>query len=114
MPKKTIFHEINREIGAKLRLVRQCKQLSQQNVSDDIGVSTTAYSKMENGKTEFSVTRLFQLANYFEIHLPDLLDSRVSVPRCQNEVGKMVDYGQHAVELTAAQNFLNEILNRKK
>lgn len=114
MPKKTILHEFNKEIGEKLRLVRQHRQLSQQNVADDIGVSASAYSKMENGKTEFSVTRLIQLADYYKIHLPDLLDSRVAVPRDLTEIGRMVDYDRQAVELNAARTLLREIFNREK
>ncbi|MBQ7162921.1 MAG: helix-turn-helix transcriptional regulator [Bacteroidales bacterium] len=114
MPKKTISHGINKEIGEKLRLVRQHQQLSQQNVADDIGVSASAYSKMENGKTEFSATRLSQLAAYYKIHLPDLLDARVTVPRDLKEIGKMVDYDRQAIELDAARTMLRELFNQRK
>lgn len=60
--------------GKKIRLLRQSKSLSQENIANDLGISITAYSKIERGVTNVSITRLFQLAGYFGITAPELLD----------------------------------------
>jgi len=112
MPRKTISEGINKEIGEKLRRVRQHQLLSQQNVADDIGVSASAYSKMENGKTDFSATRLSQLATYFKVHLPDFLDPRVNIPRNINEIGQIVDYDKALVERDVARAMLRDLFNK--
>lgn len=60
--------------GKKIRLLRQSNSLSQENIANDLGISITAYSKIERGVTNVSITRLFQLAEYFGITAPELLD----------------------------------------
>ena len=60
--------------GKKIRLLRQSKSLSQENIANDLGISITAYSKIERGITNVSFTRLFQLAIYFGLTVPELFD----------------------------------------
>ena len=50
------------EVAEKIRLTRLTKNLSQQNVADEIGLTVAAYSNIERGITDISITRLFQIA----------------------------------------------------
>jgi len=92
MSSKSINFDLNKIIGAKLLRVRQLAGLSQQNVADDLGFSPTTYSKLENGKIDFTVTRLVQLADYFKIYAADFLDPSLDVPRQLNEVRPISEY----------------------
>jgi transcriptional regulator with XRE-family HTH domain len=106
MSVKKVNSELNKQIGAKLLRVRQRSGLSQQNVSFDLEFSPTTYSKLENGKVDFTVTRLKQFADYFIVNLSDFLDETVETPRLKSEVTFAKDYR----DLESRYNQLKEIL----
>ena len=110
MSRKITNTELSYAIGQKLRQVRMRSQLTQQNVADDVGISATAYSKMENGKTDFSVTRLTQFAQLFKVYLPDFFGENIQVPRYINDSGTVEDYKNKMLEMRAQKELLKEIL----
>lgn len=110
MSRKITNTELSTAIGQKLRQVRMRSQLTQQNVADDVGISATAYSKMENGKTDFSVTRLTQFAALFKVYLPDFFDENIEVPRFINDSRSVEDYKNKILEMKAQKELLKEML----
>ena len=92
MSSKPVNSNLNKKIGEKLLRIRQKAGLSQQNVAFDLEFSPTTYSKLENGKIDFSVTRLVQLADYFKVNAPDFLDSEMELPRLISEVKSISEY----------------------
>ena len=57
----------------KIRQLRLQKELSQENMADMLGLSTTAYGDMERGRTELSFSRLENIAKLLDVSLPALL-----------------------------------------
>lgn len=57
----------------KIRQLRLQKELSQENMADMLGLSTTAYGDMERGRTELSISRLENIARLLDVSLPELL-----------------------------------------
>lgn len=57
----------------KIRQLRLQKDLSQENMADMLGLSTTAYGDIERGRTELSFSRLENIAKLLDISLPALL-----------------------------------------
>lgn len=110
MAVKSINYELNRVIGLKLLRVRQLAGLSQQNVADDLNFSPTTYSKLENGKIDFTVTRLVQLAEYFQVHAPDFLDDSLEVPRSKAEVRPIADYKNMETKLEALRELIGDVM----
>ena len=53
---------INRGPAEKIRLQRLQRGLSQENMADLLGLSTTAYGDIERGKTDLTLSRLTQIA----------------------------------------------------
>lgn len=45
-------------IGNRIRKLRQSKDYSQQNMADELSITSSAYSKIERGVTDTSVDRL--------------------------------------------------------
>lgn len=91
------FEDPNKLIGFKLKSLRMKEELSQQNVADDLGISATAYSKIENGRTSMSVNRLYQISNYFKIFVADLFDARIVTPRSLQEIGELSEREQASI-----------------
>jgi len=57
----------------QIRLSRLQKGLSQENVGDLLGISTTAYGDIERGKTEMTLPRLYQIAEILKEDVGTLL-----------------------------------------
>ncbi len=103
------MEDFNTYIGRKLKHLRQAKGLSQQNVACDLGMSTTAYSKLEGGKTEISCSRIKQLADYFCVNLPDFLDISITVPRDICEIISMADIKLKYMQIEVENRLLREL-----
>jgi transcriptional regulator with XRE-family HTH domain len=102
--------ELNRVIGTILLRVRQRSGLSQQNVADDLDFSPTTYSRLENGKIEFSISRLIQLAEYFDVYAPDFLDPEIEVPRKKEEVKPLSAYKNMESKLEVLRDLFGEAI----
>jgi transcriptional regulator with XRE-family HTH domain len=92
MASKTINTDLNKQIGAKLHRVRLRSGQSQFHVAIDLNFSTTTYSKHENGKVDFTVTKLKQLADHFGVNICDFLDESVEIPRLLKDMKAPEDY----------------------
>jgi transcriptional regulator with XRE-family HTH domain len=72
------------KIGDRLRVRRVEKKLSQENLASEIGISTTAYSRIERGLTNVSIDRLDQIATCLEVSLEWLMGSSKDFYRTVN------------------------------
>ena len=49
-------------VAKKIRLERLKQNLSQQNMSDELGITAAAYSNLERGVSDITITRLFEVS----------------------------------------------------
>ena len=85
-------------LGKKIRLLRQQKGWTQQDVAKQLDVSIPAFSKMETGITDLNLSRLNQIAKLFNLTLVQLISN--------SETDDVKDY-------TKEIRFLNEKLQQK-
>jgi len=64
-----------KSLGNKIRIIRTQQGLNQYNMADELQISDVAYSKIERGLTNVSITRLSQIANCLNIPLNQLLEN---------------------------------------
>jgi len=62
-------------LGKKIRLLRQQKGWTQQDVAKKLEVSIPAFSKMETGITDLNLSRLNQIAKLFNLTLVQLISN---------------------------------------
>jgi transcriptional regulator with XRE-family HTH domain len=62
-----------RHIGTNIRVTRVSKGLNQESIANELGISITAYSKIERGKTNPSILRLDQIAKCLNVSIFDFL-----------------------------------------
>ena len=60
-------------IGQRIRKIRKAHNLSQENLSEMIGISVTHMSHIETGNTKLSLQVLVDLASALEVRTDDLL-----------------------------------------
>lgn len=61
-------------IGNKIKMVRCSKEYSQEYVSLKLGISQTAYSKLEKGKTSMTDKKLSDIAIILEVSKEEILN----------------------------------------
>jgi transcriptional regulator with XRE-family HTH domain len=65
---------VKKNIGDRIRKIRVSKELTQENVADDIGITPGAYAKIERGETDVSASRLFQIAKTLKVNAADFFE----------------------------------------
>jgi len=63
-----------KKIGIKIRRLRAVKGWSREQVADKLEMSAAGYGGIERGETDICITRLVQIAETFEVGLPELLE----------------------------------------
>lgn len=61
----------NKWVGNRLRSIRMSKQLSQEAVATDLGLSHTGYANIEQGRTNIPFNRLVEITDYFNVSIKD-------------------------------------------
>lgn len=61
-------------IGDRIRVLRQIKGLSQENMANELNISVAAYSNIERNVTELAVSRLILIAKILEVKTSDILE----------------------------------------
>jgi len=90
-------------LSEKLKFMRLFKGLSQEEVAEQLGLSTVGYGKIERGETDVSWSRLQQIAQAMEIELEQLLG--LTENNVFNFIGNSKDFNIHSL----VQNYLTEM-----
>ena len=61
-------------VNEKIRLVREAKGLTQEQVAEQLQMSKNGYGDLERGDSDIKLSKLQQLADIFEMDLPELVD----------------------------------------
>jgi len=68
-------NDINKALIAKIAQIRTKNGISLEFVAEKLGLTTSSYWKIENGKTKLSVDRLSQLSEILDVPYNELLEA---------------------------------------
>jgi transcriptional regulator with XRE-family HTH domain len=57
----------------KLKQIRELKNLTQEHIATQLGLSTRAYSKIESGETQLTISRLNEISKILDIDPMEVL-----------------------------------------
>lgn len=86
--------DLKKIVGQRLQLLRIENNLTQEQMSEKLHLSTSAYCKIEYGETDLTLTRLNKIAQIFNIPAIELFEKihgNASFNNCQHFVG----FAQH-------------------
>lgn len=69
---------MNKKVGQRIRMFRAMRGLSQDNVADELGMTTGNYGKMERGEITISVNAVAQISKILKVSIADLFDEKPS------------------------------------
>lgn len=71
--------EIQIKIGKKLKELRTVNQWTQEQIAGQLHLTRNAYSDIELGKTDICISRLAQLANFFNVDISYFVNDKEKV-----------------------------------
>ena len=72
------------QVGKQIRRIRQGKELSQENVAEELGITKGAFSKIENGTTNVPLARLLQIAKVLEVDITEFFKDSKAVSKAED------------------------------
>ena len=82
--------DLKKFVEERLQLVRMERRLTQEQMSEKLNISTSAYCKIEYGETDLTLTRLNKIAEILDMPATELFQ-RISGDTYENT---QRDYGQ--------------------
>ena len=89
------------EIAANIKRLRLEKAKGQTEVAKALKISVAALSKIENGQTDINLSRLAQIAKYFEVSVGAIISKESTVSVSQNVVEEMAELKQQLADKDA-------------
>ena len=105
-------------VHEKIRLIRETKGLTQEQVAEKLKISVNAYGDIERGNNDVKLSRLKQIAEFFEIKLSDLFELtekgtlNIYFSGCEQNENNKLYIGASAIELEK-QQLINELKDKE-
>jgi transcriptional regulator with XRE-family HTH domain len=108
MNMKHLTKEILRSTGNNMRILRRSKGWTQSYIASCLRLTTPAYSKIERGNTDVSLSRLEQIASLFDTSVGGLLyyHDKQDVTYTPNSMGLQVELIERDKEIKKLQGKL--------
>jgi transcriptional regulator with XRE-family HTH domain len=66
-------NDLLKEVGNRIRLLRNSKAFTQENMAELLNMTTAGYAKIERGESDINLTRIQQISEVFQIPASDIL-----------------------------------------
>lgn len=105
------------QIHEKLKVMRQCRDWTQEELAEKLGLAVNTYAKIERGETTIKLDKLKKIAQIMSVNIKELIDTNEKTvlnyaEHCDNnrnlQCHIVLTETQCAHELEKAQLLLNE------
>lgn len=92
-------------VNEKIRLIREAKGLTQEQVAEKLKISVNSYGDIERGNNDIKLSRLKEIAELFEIKLSELFELsekgtlNIYFSGCEQNENNKLYIGASAIEL---------------
>jgi transcriptional regulator with XRE-family HTH domain len=104
---------VDKRIGERLRTVRLLKDMSQEHLSDLLGIAHGQVQKYEDGSKRISASRLIRISHVMEIPLHQLIGTEIDDPESNRTALDNPLAVSEAVELLKAFRVVTNPLARR-
>lgn len=110
------------EINKTIKKIRKQKKFTQAYIAYELGVTTRAYSKIENGETNLTIEKLYKITDIMDVNLLHLFDGDVvgktnstnETVINNNSTNSLIKHYLETIILLKEQNeLLKKLLNKK-
>ncbi|MCC6180265.1 MAG: helix-turn-helix transcriptional regulator [Bacteroidia bacterium] len=103
-------------LNEKIRQIRELKNLSQEYMAQELGLSTRAYSKIESGETQLTINRLNEISKILAVTPQEILgfDATIIFNNGNNQQGgKYENTIYHQTEVKLLKELYEKLLLEK-
>jgi len=79
--------------GEKIKLIREMRGFSQENVATKLGIAQNAYSRIETNQTKLESGMLVKLSEVLGVSPMDILSSQPAIVNLQSNKGTQQSFG---------------------
>ncbi len=109
----------------KIKQIRELKNLTQEHISSQLGLSVRAYSKIESGETQLTINRLKEISAILEIDPIEILGFNIknifniqnptenNVSNYNNSTDKLIQQYEETIKSLKEQILLLKLLMKK-
>lgn len=74
-----------KKIGERIRRIRVSKDYTQENLAEELGMTKSAFSKIERGETDANVSRLLRIAEILEVNVCDFFEEQPRIAQFHDQ-----------------------------
>lgn len=109
---------INDLTANKIKEIRNTVGFSAEAVANELGISKAAYSQLENGKTEITISKIEMLAKIFQVSMetiiPNISQNFTQISHGKNAVNAHTVHNLHVAENSEKVEEIIDLLNKLK
>jgi transcriptional regulator with XRE-family HTH domain len=99
--------------GEKIRLIREMRGLSQENVATLLGIAQTAYSRIETNQTKLDSGMLVKISEVLGVSPMDILSSQPAIINLQSNKGTQQSFGYVETVMSGQKELYEKMLEGK-
>jgi len=99
--------------GEKIKLIREMRGFSQENVAAKLGIAQTAYSRIETNQTRLDSTMLVKLADVLGVSPMDILSNQPAIINLQSNKGTQQSFGYVETYMSGQKELYEKMLASK-
>lgn len=104
--------DYNSDVVERIKHIRMMKNISQSNVAKALNITTTAYSRIENSKTQLTINNLYIISEFLEIPLQELLNIKVGYSAFNHNNVVMTNFNHVTLNLSIDLKELDNIMKK--
>ncbi len=104
------------KVNEKIRQIRELKNLAQEYIAKELGLSIRAYSKIESGETQLTINRLNEISKILNVAPQEILgfDATIVFNNGNNQQGgKYENTVYHQTEVKFIKELYEKLLTEK-
>lgn len=99
--------------GEKIRLIREMRGFSQENVAAKLGIAQNTYSKIETNQTKLESGMLVKIAEVLEVSPMDILSPQPAIINFQSNKGTQQSFGYVETVISGQKELFEKMLEAK-
>src|SRR5579862_2701634 len=99
--------------GEKIRLIREMRGFSQENVAAKLGIAQNAYSRIETNQSKLESGMLVKIAEVLEVSPMDILSSQPAIINLQSNKGTQQSFGYVETVISGQKELYEKMLAGK-
>ncbi len=103
--------DVLKVLGEKIKTIRESRSLTQANLAEELNMTASAFSKIELGKNNTPIKRLYQIADVLDVEITEFFDVRSFVAEPHEKAG-FVTREEHESLKKLVETVLKEVRER--